>query len=134
MAERGVPQIMCEAGRIDEVGITAERRPELTPYLSALQRVGEPGPREVARAHLDDLGLGGKAAQRGTVQYAGAVPLEGTAPGAARALGRLGCPPRRRVIVVAGCHLLSLAPVASSTAARPASSRATGTRNGEQDT
>ena len=31
-------------------------------------------------------------------------------------------------------HLLSLPPALSSTTARPASSRATGTRNGEQDT
>ena len=31
-------------------------------------------------------------------------------------------------------HLLSLPPAVSSTTARPASSRATGTRNGEQDT
>ena len=31
-------------------------------------------------------------------------------------------------------HLLSLPPVVSITAARPASSRATGTRNGEHDT
>src|SRR5712692_9655274 len=129
-----MPQIMCQASRIDQIGITPECPAELSPDLRALQRVGKPGPRKVARPHLDDLRLRGKTAQRGAVQHTGAVPLERTAPGAARALGRLGRPPRRRVAVVACCHLLSLAPAASSTAARPASSRATGTRNGEQDT
>jgi len=49
-------------------------------------------------------------------------------------LGRLGREPDRRVAVVASGHLLSLPPVVSRTTARPASSLATGTRNGEQDT
>ena len=104
VAERGMPQVMREAGRVHQVGIAAECRPELAPDLGAFQRVGQPGAREVTRAHLYYLRLGGQPAQRGAVQHAGAVPFEGTAPGAARALGRLGCPPRRRVAVVAGCH------------------------------
>jgi len=80
------------------------------------------------------------------VQHPGAIPYERAAPGAASAyaLGRLDRPPGSGEAVVAAIvgdpiigsnrHLLSLPPVVSITAARPASSRATGTRNGEQDT
>src|SRR5713226_7118381 len=108
MTKRRVPQIMCQARRIDEVGITAQGRPELPADLSALQRMGQPGAREVTRAHLDNLRLGGKPTPRSAVQHPGTVPLERAAPGAARALGRLGCTPGRRLAVVAGRRLAAV--------------------------
>ena len=95
----------------------------------------------------DHLGLGGQPAQRGGVQHPGAVALE---RGTARALGRFRDPPLQGGAVVPRYHLghageatdtrrqpgggqrVSL-PLLSRTA-RPASSRATGTRNGEHDT
>src|ERR1019366_8287598 len=104
MAKRRMPEIMRQAGRIDQVGITAERGTELAPYLGAFQRVGEPGPRKVTRTHLDDLRLCGETPQRCAVQYPGAVPLERTAPGTAGTLGRLGGPPGRRMAVIADGH------------------------------
>jgi hypothetical protein len=149
---------MRQAGGIYQVGIAAESAAELASDLRAFQRVRQPGAREVGLTDLDDLSLGREPAQRGTVQHPGAVPLERTAPGAVRALRRLGGEPRGRMTVVAaraagnvtgaaavhggracrpvlaGGHRLSLPPVSSSATARPASSRATGTRNGEQET
>src|ERR1700685_4368973 len=109
---------MCQAGSINQVGITAQRGAELAADLGALQRVGQPGPREVARSDLDYLRLGREPAQRGAVQDPGAIALELTAPGAACGLGRLGCPPGRRLAVVAGRHRLSLPPASSIAAAR----------------
>src|ERR1700729_143399 len=103
----------------------------------------QPGPREIAGADRDNLSLGSQPSQRRAMQYPGAVPHKGTAPGPvspAGALRRLRHPARRGQAIVAAelgggvGHLLSLPPVVSSTAARPASSRATGTRNGEQET
>src|SRR5258708_14816609 len=108
----------------------------------------QPRAREVGLADLDHLRLGGQPAQRRTVQHAGPVPLERAALLARGALDRLGLEPRRRVPVVPGGpagagfapafaasgHLLSLPPASSKATARPASSLATGTRNGEQET
>src|ERR1039458_6663990 len=98
MAKRRMPEIMRQAGRIDQVGITAERGTELAPYLGAFQRVGEPGPRKVTRTHLDDLRLRGETPQRC------AVPYQRPAPGTAGTLGRLGGPPGRRMAVIADGH------------------------------
>jgi hypothetical protein len=139
VAKRRVPQIVCQAGGVDQVRIAAEGRAELTPDLRALQRVGEPGAREVVRAHFDDLRLGGQAPQGRRVQHPGPVTYERPPLVARRGLcplRRLGHPAVGRVGVVARmpAHLLSLPPAVSSTTARPASSLATGTRNGEQDT
>ena len=132
----GVPEVVGQARGVDQVGIAPEHGPELAPDLRAFQGVGQPGPREIARADLDHLRLGRQPAQRRAVQHPGAVPLERAAPGVASPLGRLSYPPGRRVSVVAAParHRLSLPPAVSATAARPASSRATGTRNGEQET
>ena len=77
------------------------------------------------------------------MQDPGPVPLERPAakparvePGRRGPLGWLSHPAGRGVVIVTGpfCHLLSLPPLDSRTTARPASRRATGTRNGEQDT
>src|ERR1017187_9945688 len=139
MAKRRVPQILSQTGGVDQIRIAAERRAELAADLRALQRVGEPGPREITRADLHHLRLGRQPAQGRGMQDPGPIPLERPAPdGAWRAgpVGWLGPPAGRGVRVVArACrHLLSLPPADSRTTARPASSRATGTRNGEQDT
>jgi len=81
--------VVGQAGGVDQVGVAAESRAELAADLRALQRVGEPGPWEVRRPGPDHLRLRRQAAQRGAVQDARAVALEGRAPGA---LGRLGRP------------------------------------------
>ena len=131
-----MPQVVGQARGVHQVGITAEGLAQLPPDLRALQRVGEPGAREVARPDLDDLRLGGEAPQRGGMQHPGPVPHERPPLEGLRPLRRLGHPAGGRVGVVARVlpHLLSLPPAFSSTTARPASSLATGTRNGEQDT
>src|SRR5262249_58708802 len=77
--ERRVSQAVGQARGVHQVRVTPELGPELPPDLRALQRVGEPGPREVARAHLDHLGLCGEPAQRGGVQHPGPVADEGPA-------------------------------------------------------
>src|SRR5690348_16973045 len=139
---------MCQAGAVNKVSIAAERGAELPADLSALQRMRQPRARKVSLADLDDLRLGGQPAQRGAVQHPSAVPLKGSPLLARDVLGRLSREPRRRVPVVSGGpalaglapafaasgHLLSLPPASSSATARPASSLATGTRNGEQET
>ena len=129
MAERAMADVVREAGRIDQIGVAAQLATQLPADLRAFERVSQPGAREVGRACRDDLGLGRQPAQRGAVQHAGTVPLEVAAPGP---LGWLGHPAGRGAFVVLAPHLLSEPPPAS--AARPASRRAIGTRNGEQDT
>src|SRR5260221_9418364 len=155
---------MGQAGRVDQFWIAAKRSPYLPADLRALQRVRQPRAREVGLPDLDHLRLGGQPAQRGAVQDPGPVPLERAAFTALGTLGGLGREPCRRVPVIDGTrgpacagfapafaacgpacagfapafaacgHLLSLPPESSSATARPASSLATGTRNGEQET
>src|SRR5215472_6403250 len=136
--ERRVSQVVGQACGVHQVRVTPELGPELPPDLRALQRVGEPGPREVARAHLDHLGLCGEPAQRGGVQHPGPVADEGPAAVFRRRvlLPWLGCPARGRggAVARARAHRVSLTPAVSRSAARLASSRATGTLKGEQDT
>ena len=84
--ERRVAEVVREAGRLDQVGVAAERLAELAADLRALQRVGQPGAREVALPRHDDLGLRGEPAQRRGVQHPRAVALVRRA---ARPLGRL---------------------------------------------
>src|SRR5215469_17635995 len=139
MPEWGMPEVVREARRVDEVSVAADGRTQLASYLRALERVRQPSTRKVARAHGDHLGLGGQTPQGRAVQHPGAVPYKRSAPGAILVLWRLPGPPSRGQGVVAavvgdGRHLLSLPPDACITAALPASSRATGTRKGEQDT
>ena len=112
-----------------EVGVTTDLPSELPPDLRAFQRVRQPGPGKVRRPGRYHLSLGGQPAQPCAVQDAGAVPLEVAAPGP---LGRFRHPADRGAFVVPRRHLVSEPPEAS--AARPASRRAIGTRNGEQDT
>jgi len=89
--EGRVPEVVRQARDLDEVGVAAERGPELAPDLGALQGVGEPGAQEVALPRSEHLGLGGPAAQRRRVQHARPVTGERRAAGA---LGRLEHPPR----------------------------------------
>ena len=133
VAERAVADVVRQAGSVHQVWVAADFLAEFAPDLRAFQRVGEPGPREVGLPGRDDLGLRRQPAQPGAVQHAGPVSLEVTAPGP---LGWFGHPAGRGAFVVTLRHpylyLLSEPPAAS--AARPASRRAIGTRNGEQDT
>jgi hypothetical protein len=89
VTERRMADVVGQAGGVDQVGVAAEGGAKLAADLRALQRVGEPGPREVRRPGPDHLRLRRQPAQRGAVQDARAVALEGRAPGA---LGRLGRP------------------------------------------
>jgi hypothetical protein len=77
VAERGVTEVVGEAGGVDHVGIAAQRGADLTPDLRHLQRVREAGAREIVLAGRDNLCLRGQPAQRRGVQHAGAVALEG---------------------------------------------------------
>ena len=132
VAERAVADVVGQAGRVHQVRVATDFLAELPPDLGALQGVGQPGPGEVRAAGRDHLGLGRQPAQPGAVQDAGAVPLEVTAPGP---LGRLCHPAGRGACVITwGQAGYLLSEPADSSAARPASRRATGTRNGEQDT
>lgn len=84
--------VVGEAGGLDEIGVAAECGAEFASDLGALQGVGESGawagvPGLIARAGRHHLGLPGEPAQRGGVQHARAVALEG---GAAGALVRFG--------------------------------------------
>jgi hypothetical protein len=133
--ERRMAKIMREACGVNKIRITTEDLTELAADLRDLERVGQPVAYEVIRSWPVDLRLRRQPAQRDAVHDARTVPLEGRARAT---LGRLGDPPLTVGVVVAA-HVeamvrqrLSL-PVAAI-AARPASSRATGTRNGEHDT
>jgi hypothetical protein len=50
-------KVMGQACGIDEIGVAAERPAELAANLRALQRVGQPRAREIARADSNDLRL-----------------------------------------------------------------------------
>ena len=106
---------------------------EFPPDLGALQGMRQPRAREIGLPYLDYLRLGGEPAQRGAVQDPGPVALERAA---ARTLVRLWNEPFYVLVAVPVplAHRLSLPPASASATARPASRRATGTRNGEQDT
>ena len=163
---------MRQAGGVHQVGIAAEARAELAADLRALERVGQPGAREVAgagpttcvfaaslrsaelcstraRSRWNSVRpgrLGGSAAQRSASPGLYVTPLVSpTTPtfesgreqakpadrvkARAGGRGRAGGPPP---VAVGAGQRVSLPTLA--TAARPASRRATGTRNGEQDT
>jgi len=87
--ERRVAEVVREARRVHQVGVAAERGAEFPADLRALQRMGQPGAREVAGPDLYYLRFRGEPAQRGAVQDPRAITLE-IRP--ARALGRLGRP------------------------------------------
>ncbi|CAM5719654.1 hypothetical protein SALBM311S_08429 [Streptomyces alboniger] len=94
VAERGVAQVVGEAGRFDQVGVAAEGRAQLSAHLGALKGVGEAGagagvPGVVLGPRCDHLGLAGESSEGGRVQDAGPVALEG---GAARAFVRFRGP------------------------------------------
>ena len=92
VAERRVAEIVRQAGRVDQVGVAAEDRAEVAADLRDLERVGEPGPREIGRPGPHHLRLRREPAQGGAVQDPRAVPLELRALGA---LGRLRHPALR---------------------------------------
>jgi len=62
--ERRVAEVVRQARRVHQVGVAAERRAEFPADLRALQRMGQPGAREVAGPDLDDLRFRGEPAQR----------------------------------------------------------------------
>lgn len=88
VAEGRVAEVVGEAGGLHEVGVAAEGCAQLPADLGALQGVGEAGAGAgvpgggAALAGRDDLGFTGESPERGGVQYAGAVALEGGAAGA----------------------------------------------------
>ncbi len=134
VAERRVAEIVRQAGGIDDVRIGAEPAGDLPADLGALQRMGQPGARNAVFGLLvdpDHLGLGRQPAQRRRMQHASPVALVRTARGRSR-FGRLG-DPAFAVRTVCG-QRVSLPDECSRMLARPASRRATGTRNGEQET
>ena len=90
-----MPDVVRQPGGIDDVRIAAQRRADLATDLGDLERVGQPGAREVVLARHDDLGLVGQPAERVGVQHPRAVALELAArrePGSGP-LGRLGDAP-----------------------------------------
>jgi hypothetical protein len=94
-----VAEVVREARRVDEVGVAAERAPELAADLGALERVGQAGARDgdPGAARLDDLRLAGQAPERPGVQHPRPVALERRAPGAGV---RLRDEPGQRLLVV----------------------------------
>ena len=128
--EGRVAEVVREAGGVDHVGVGAEPAGELPADLGALQRVGQPGARNPVLGllvDLDHLGLGRRAGA--------APPNAAPEPGRARTgCGSPASPSRLSNPALAADQRVSLPAERSSTVARPASSRATGTRNGEQDT
>ena len=130
-------QIVRQARRVDQVRVTPECGPEFAPDLRALQRVGEPGAREVSAPTSTTWVLAASLRNADECSTLARSRMNGPRWCAAGGtLVRLGCPARGGVGVVARgvAHLLSLPPTVSRRAARPASSLATGTRKGEQDT
>ena len=80
--ERRVAEVVRQAGGLDQVGVAAERLAELAADLRALQRVGQPGAREVALP---------RARRPGSWRPAGAAPTSAApAPGRARTRVRPG--------------------------------------------
>ena len=79
MAERGVAEVVGEAGGLHEVGVAAQGGSQLPPDLGHLQGVGHPGAGEVALAGDHHLGLGGQPSPGGAVQDTGAVARVGRA-------------------------------------------------------
>ena len=89
MPERRVPEVVGQAGGVDDVGIAAERLSELTSDLGHLEGVGQAGPHEVVRTGADDLRLRREPPQCRGVEDPGTVAGE---RGAAGTLGRFGDP------------------------------------------
>ena len=104
VAERRVSEVMRQSGGVDDVRVTAECRAHLPGDLRHLERVGEPGSREVVLAGHDDLGLVREPAEGVRVQHARPVSLELAADYRGRPgigpLGRLdrATSARRRVV------------------------------------
>ena len=102
---------MRQAGGVDQVGVAAERRAELPADLRALQRVGEPGAREVARARPRPPGSWRPAGAARRCAAPGPGPARtgprrrlGSSPAPRPACGRLGRPAGRSAwrVVAAG--------------------------------
>ncbi len=104
--ERRVADVVGEAGGVDDVGVRTQLLGDRAPDLGDLERVGQPRPRDTADLGAlprpDDLRLAREPAQRGGVQYPGAVPGEGAAPAVAGGLRRLVFPTGCVVFAVVG--------------------------------
>ena len=57
-------EVVREAGRVDDVGVTPQGGAELATDLGDLERVREPVAHEVVVTGCEHLGLGGETAQR----------------------------------------------------------------------
>jgi hypothetical protein len=62
--ERRVAEVVRQARRVHQVGVAAEGRAQLPADLRALQRMGQPGAREVTGPDLYHLRFRGEPAQR----------------------------------------------------------------------
>src|SRR5579875_2249716 len=84
--ERRMTEVMREACRLHDVGVTAEGRTQIPTDLRAFQRMREPSTREIALdiGGTDHLSFGAKPPQRETVQHPGPVPGERRAGGVLR--------------------------------------------------
>ena len=77
VAEGRVPEVVGQAGGVDDIGIAAEVAGEFASDLGHLEGVGEAGADEIVRARGHDLGLRAEAAQSRGMEDAGSVALEG---------------------------------------------------------
>ena len=73
---RRMPDVVGQAGQVDEVGIATQPDGHAAADLRHLQRVGQPGARRLALARPDDLRLVREPAQGGAVQDPGPVAGE----------------------------------------------------------
>ena len=78
---RRMPQVVGQAGCVDDVRIAAQRLSQGAPHLRHLERMGEPGAYEVVGRRPQHLGLGPQAPQRRGVQDSGPIALERSALG-----------------------------------------------------
>ena len=73
VAEGGVAKIVGQTGRLDQVGIRAQRQGNALGNLGDFERVGQPGPKEIALIHPKHLGFALEAPKRGRVDDTGPV-------------------------------------------------------------
>jgi hypothetical protein len=76
MAERRVPEVVGQAGGVDDVRVAAEPLAHLASDLGDLDRVREAGTQKVVRTRGMHLGLRREAAKRRRMQHARAIALE----------------------------------------------------------
>src|SRR3954464_2836239 len=70
-------EVVCETGRLDDVGVAADRGRQVAADLRDLERVGQPVADEVVAGRADDLRLRGQPAKGRRVHDPGSVAFEG---------------------------------------------------------